>query len=158
VRARLFATATPEMKPRSDTIQFFFLLAGAALLTTLAIVKLPPFPELIHAPSTPFDRSAMPASAVSYRIFQAAAAVVPAGASVAVLAQPRDAMRETALHREAVALLPGRKVVPAALWGLPTGRESQADFLIVAGEIPSPSPGKLLLEMPRGTVWRRVRP
>ena len=146
------------MKPRSDTPQFFLLLCGAALLTALAIARLPRFPDLLHPPSTPFDRSAMPASAVSYRLFQAAAAVVPAGASVAVLAQPRDAMRETALHREAVALLPGRKVVPAALWGAPTGRESEADFLIVAGGIPSPSPGTLLLGMPRGSVWRRVRP
>jgi len=146
------------MKPRSDSSQFFFLLASAALLTALAIARLPAFPDLLKAPSTPFDRSAMPASAVSYRLFQAAAAVVPAGASVAVLAQPRDAMRETALHREAVALLPGRKVVPAALWGVPTGRELEADFLIMAGEIPSPPPGKLLLEMPRGSVWRRVRP
>jgi len=146
------------MRPRSDTFQFLLLLAGAALLTALAIARLPSFPDLVHPPSTPFDRSAMPASAVSYRLFQAAAAVVPAGASVAVLAQPRDAARETALHREAVALLPGRKVVPAALWGLPTGRESQADFLIVAGGIPSPPPGTLLLEMPRGTVFRRVRP
>ncbi len=146
------------MKPRSDSPQFFLLLGGAAALTALAIARLPPLPDLVHAPSTPFDRSAMPASAVSYRLFQAAAAVVPAGASVAVLSQPRDAVRETALHREAVALLPGRKVVPAALWGVPTGRESEADFLIVAGGTPSPSPGTFLLEMPRGTVWRRVRP
>jgi hypothetical protein len=100
----------------------------------------------------------MPASAVSYRLFRAAAAVVPAGASVAVLSQPRDAQRETALHREAVALLPGRKVVAAALWDTPTGRESEADFLIVAGGTPSPSPGTRLLEMPGGGVWRRVRP
>src|SRR5258706_389368 len=146
------------MKPRSDSPQFFLLLGGAALLTALAIARLPPLPDLAPAPSPPFDGSAMPASAVSYRLFQAAAAVVPAGASVAVLSQPRDAIRETALHREAVALLPGRKVVPAALWYAPTGRESEADFLIVAGGIPSPSPGTLLLEMPGGSVWRRVRP
>ena len=146
------------MKPRSDSPQFFILLGGAALLTALAIARLPPLPDLVHAPSTPFDRSAMPASAVSYRLFQAAAVVVPAGASVVALSQPRDAIRETALHREAVALLPGRKVVPAALWGAPTGRESEADFAIVAGGIPSPPPGRLLLEMPGGGVWRRVRP
>jgi hypothetical protein len=146
------------MKPRSDSPQFLLLLTGAGALTALAIATLPRFPDLVHAPSTPFDRSAMPASAVSYSLFQAAAAVVPAGASVVALSQPRDAVRETALHREAVALLPGRKVVPAALWGAPTGRESEADFAIVAGGIPSPSPGRLLLEMPGGGVWRRVRP
>jgi hypothetical protein len=100
----------------------------------------------------------MPASAESFRLFQAAAAVIPRAASVATLSQPRDARLETALHREAVALLPERRVVPAALWDVPTGREREADFLIVVGAIPSPAPGILLLEMPRGSVWRRVGP
>jgi len=99
----------------------------------------------------------MPASAESYRLFQAAAAVIPSGASVAPLSQPRDPVRETALHREAVALLPGRRVIPAALWDAPTHQEEGADFLIVAGPRPSPPPGTLLLETERGTVWRRVR-
>jgi hypothetical protein len=146
------------MKPRSEAPQFFLLLGGAAVFTALAIWRLPHFPDLLLAPSTPFDRSAMPASAESYRLFQAAAAVIPAGASVATLSQPREARQETALHREAVALLPGRRVVPAALWDTPTGREGEADFLIVSGAIPSPTPGTLLLETPRGSVWRRVRP
>jgi hypothetical protein len=146
------------MKLRSDAPQFFLLLGGAAVFVVLAIVRLPRFPDLLQAPSTPFDRGAMAASAESYRLFEAAAAVIPAGASVVTLSQPRDARRETALHREAVALLPGRKVVPAALWDAPTGREWEADFLIVAGAIPSPSPGTVLLEMPGGSVWRRARP
>jgi hypothetical protein len=146
------------MRARSEALQFSLLLGGAAILTAFAIWRLPRFPDLLQAPSTPFDRSAMPASAESYRLVQAAAGVIPAGASVATLSQPRDARRETALHRETVALLPGRKVVPAALWDVPTGREGEADFLIVAGAIPSPSPGMLLLEIPQGSVWRRVRP
>jgi hypothetical protein len=145
------------MRARSEAFQVFLLLGGAAILAALAIRRLPRIPDLLQAPSTPFDRSAMPASAESYRLFQAAATVIPPAASVATLSQPRDAKRETALHREAVALLPGRRVIPAALWDMPTGREGEADFLIVAGAIPSPAPGTLLLEMPRGSVWRRVR-
>jgi hypothetical protein len=145
------------MKPRSDSPQFFVLLAGAVVLTALAIVKLPRFSDLVHAPSTPFDRSAPEAAAV-YRLFQAAAAVIPPGASVAPLWQPRHPMRETELHRQAVALLPGRRVIPAALWDVPTGREAEAEFLVVAGPRPSPAPGTLLAETPRGSVWRRVRP
>jgi len=145
------------MRARSEAFQLFLLLGGAAILAALAIGRLPHFPDLLQAPSTPFDRSAMPASAESYRLFQAAAAVIPSGASVAPLSQPRDPVRETALHREAVALLPGRRVIPAALWDAPTHQEEGADFLIVAGPRPSPPPGTLLLETERGTVWRRVR-
>jgi hypothetical protein len=145
------------MKPRSDSPQFLFLLASAALLTALAVARLPPFPELVHAPSTPFDRSDPDAAAV-FRLFQAAAAVIPPGASVVPLSQPRHPVQETELHRDAVALLPGRKVIPAALWYVPTGREAEAEFLVVAGPRPSPAPGTLLAETPRGSVWRRVRP
>jgi hypothetical protein len=145
------------MKPRSDASQLFLLLGGAAILTALALARLPRSPDLFRAPSTPFDRSS-PDAAALYRLFQAAAAVIPSGATVAPLSQPRHPVRETELHREAVALLPGRKVIPAALWDQPTGREAQADYLIVAGPRPSPPPGMLLAETPRGSVWRRVRP
>jgi hypothetical protein len=145
------------MKPRSDAPRFFLLLGGAAVLTALAIGRLPGLSDLLDAPSTPFDRSD-PELADVYRLLQAAAAVIPPDASVAALSQPRHPARETELHREAVALLPGRKVIPAALWDVPTGREAEADFLIVAGPRPSPAPGRLLAETPRGSVWRRVRP
>jgi hypothetical protein len=145
------------MRPRPEAFQLFPLLGGAAILAALAIGRLPRYPDLLQPPLTPFDRSASPSSAESYRLFRAAAALIPQGATVATLSQPRDAKRETALHREAVALLPGRRVVPAALWDIPTGREGEADFLIVVGAVPTPAPGTLLLKMPRGSVWRRVR-
>jgi hypothetical protein len=143
--------------PRSDTPRFFLLLGGAAVLTALAFSKLPPFPGVLRPPSTPFDRSGMPNAVASFHLLQAAAAVIPPGTSVAPISQPRDPVRETELHREAVALLPQRKVIPAALWDAPTLQEGTADFLIVAGPRPSPPPGTLLLETERGTVWRRVR-
>jgi hypothetical protein len=146
------------MNPRSDTPQFFLLLGGAAVLTALAVSELPRFPDVLQAPTTPFDRSATQGTAAPYRLFQAAATVIPRGASVAPLSQPRDPVRETELHREAVALLPARRVIPAALWDAPTHQEEEADFLIVAGPRPSPPPGTLLLETPEGSVWRKARP
>jgi hypothetical protein len=142
------------VKPHSDVSQFFLLLAGAAALTALAITRLPPLPELLRAPSTPFDHSA-PAAVAQYRLFVEAAAVVPAGASVASICEPRDPTRETSLHREAFALLPGRNVLAAAVWGTPTHAEDQADYLIVVGPKPAPSRGSLILETPAGSVWRR---
>ena len=145
------------MKPHSDSPQFFLLLAGAAVLTALAVSRLPHFPEALQTPSTPFDRSGAPA-AFDYKLFHEAAAIVPPGASVAALSEPRNAVRETSLHRMAVALLPGRKVLPAALWDNPTHLEAQADFLIVAGGKPASPPGRLLLETPRGSVFRRDHP
>ena len=146
------------MKARTEIPQLLFLIAGAATLVALSISNLPPLPEALHAPSTPFDRGVIPGAADRYRLFSAAAAVIPIGASVAPLSQPRDPVRETTLHREAVALLPGRRVLPAALWDLPTGQETGADFLIVAGPLPSPPPGTLLAELPQGSIWRRARP
>jgi hypothetical protein len=145
------------MRPPRGAPQLFLFLGGAAVLTALAISRLSRYPDLFQTPTTPFDRSD-PKTAALYRLLQAAAAVIPPGASVVPLSQPRDPVTETDLHRQAVALLPGRNVVPAALWYVPTGREAEADFLIVAGPRPSPAPGTLLAETPRGSVWRRVRP
>ena len=63
------------------------------------------------------------------------------------------------LHRFAVALLPGRKIVPAALWGVPTAPDllAEADYEIVVGATTS-SPGRrLLLSTPEGSIWKRDR-
>lgn len=144
------------MKMRSDRPQFFIFFIGAAALTALSISRLPPFGELLRAPSTPFDRSAAAGAAPDFRLFWQAATVIPAGVSVSPLSQPRDPVRETTLHREAVALLPGRRVLPAATWNVPTRFEEQADFLIVAGPRPPSSPGALVLETAQGSVWRRT--
>ena len=144
------------MKALSDAPQLLLFLGGAATLTALAITRLSPLPALLHAPSTPFDRSAPPAAVAQYRLFVEAAAVVPAGASVASICSPRNPTCETVLHREAFALLPGRKVLAAAIWDTPTHSEDQADFLIVVGPKPASSPGRLVLETLAGSVWRRI--
>ncbi len=146
------------MKARSDTPQFVLLLTGAAALTALSLSRLPPVPDILHAPSTPFDRSAAAAAAPDYRFFREAAARIPRGVSVAPVCEPRDPERETTLHREAIGLLPGRKILPAAVWDLPTHLEEQADFLIVFGPRRSPPPGILVFENAKGSIWRRARP
>ncbi|HSP93413.1 MAG TPA: hypothetical protein VLU06_02595 [Thermoanaerobaculia bacterium] len=143
------------MRSRRDAPQLLLFLGGAATLTAFAITRLPPLTDLVHAPATPFDHSAPPAAVAQYRLFVEAAAVVPAGASVASLCAPRNPTCETVLHREAFALLPGRKVLAAAVWDTPTHSEDQADFLIIVGPKPATPPGSLVLETPAGSVWRR---
>jgi len=134
--------------------QTFLFLGGAAVLLALSILRLPPLPEIVHAPATPFDRT-KPGMALEYRLLQEAAALIPEGASVSVVCAPRNFTRETQLHREAVALLPGRKVIPAAVWETPTYADEQAEFLIVAGPHHARERGTALLETPLGSVWRR---
>jgi hypothetical protein len=146
------------MKAGSDAPQFVLLLTGAAALTALSVSQLPPLPDILRAPSTPFDHSATAAAAPDYRFLQEAAARIPWGVSVAPVCEPRDPARETTLHREAVGLLPGRKILPAAVWDSPTRLEDQAEFLIVIGPRPSPPPGILVFETEKGSVWRRTRP
>lgn len=143
------------MRVRSDAPQLVLFLGGAATLTVLAVTQLPPLPELLQAPDTPFDRSAASSAAPVYRLFWEAASLIPPGASVAPVSEPRDPVRETTLHRAAVALFPGRRVLPAAIWNTPTHAEDQADFLIVVGGRPARAPGELVLENRAGTLWRR---
>ncbi|HYV42113.1 MAG TPA: hypothetical protein VEO02_10030 [Thermoanaerobaculia bacterium] len=145
------------MKARSEVPQIVLLLAGAAALTALSVFRLPPMADILRAPSTPFDRSAAAAAAPDYSFLWEAAAHIPLGVSVAPVCEPRDPARETTLHREAVGLLPGRKILPAAVWNQPTHLEGQADFLIVFGPRPSSPPGILIFETEKGSVWRRVR-
>jgi hypothetical protein len=143
----------------SERPQNLLFLAGAVALTVLAFRELPPLPELLQAPATPFDRNPAAGIAADWRLFNEAAAVIPAGASVCAVAEPRNTGVETFLHREAVALLPGRKILAAALFDVPTHAEDRSEYLIVAGPSPAPPPrGERILSTPRGTVWRRPAP
>jgi len=144
-----------SQKPVTNVLDFFLLLGGAAVLTVLAAVELPPLSELFRAPETPFDRTMALAAAPEYRLLSESAAVIPLGVSVCAVAEPRNALRETWLHRGAVGLLPGRRIIPAAVWNTPTHDEDRAEFRIVAGPRPALPPGDLVLETPRGSVWRR---
>ena len=94
--------------------------------------------------------------APGYALVAAAVPVVPAGASVVVRTEPRDATAETYYHRFADALLPGRRALPASFYGRFTSPDvfRDADYVLIVGTRPAEPPGQLLLETPEGTVWR----
>lgn len=137
--------------------QSAILLAGSAVLAVWSVARLPPLRDLGRAPATPFDRTEARGLAVPTFLFLSrAAAVVPLGATATVVAQPRDPVAETALHPAGVALLPGRRVFPAAQWNAFSPEyELQAEYVLVLGPPPPVPPGRLVLAGPGGTVWRR---
>ncbi|MDQ6894539.1 MAG: hypothetical protein M3167_17925 [Acidobacteriota bacterium] len=123
-------------------------LAAAAVLAALAVSSLPPLP--FAAPGTPYDRS-IPAASADFALLSSAAKVIPAAASVAAATLPRDPSADIHLFRTSVALLPGRDLVPLAAAEAGTS----VDYLVVAGELPALPAWDLVLETPRGSVWRR---
>jgi len=158
-RILLVTNENKERRRAREAAHLAILLAGAAILLGLSIGALPWRSGVLRAPSTPFDNSLASAMASDFRLFAEADAVLPPGVSVTAISEPRDSGRETALHRAAIALLPRRKIYPAALWSLASPNlEAQADYIVVAGRKPSQAPGDLLLlEMPSGTIWKRRR-
>lgn len=131
-------------------------LAGAVILAASAIAILPWGARGL--PATPFERTD-PVLADAFRLLTAARATVPRGASVTVVGEPRDAVRETSLYGAAVALLDDRRVLPAAQWGAFTpGHELEAEYVVVSGAKPATAPGTPVAELPGGFVFRRNRP
>jgi hypothetical protein len=134
-------------------------VAGSAILAGFSVAALPFSRGLFRAPRTPYDASEATFTVPAWILLQRAAEVVPRDASVVVRVEPPDATNDSYLHRFAVALLPGRKIVPAALWGIPTPPEMlrDADYEVVVGNAPSRPAGRLLLSIPEGSVWKRKR-
>lgn len=132
-------------------------LLGSAVLAGFSIAALP-FSGLLRAPRTPYDASD-PTTAASFILLQRADGLIPRGASVVVRSGSPDPNADTYLHRFAVALLPGRRIVPAALWGVASDPRdlANAQYEILVGRPASPPSDQLLLEIPEGTVWRRDR-
>ena len=132
-------------------------LVGSAVLTAFSIAALPFSRGLFRVAQTPFDASDPAFAVPAFVLLQRAEAFVPRGASVIVRSEPSDATNDSYLHRFGVALLPGRKILPAALWGVPTPPDvtRDAEYEVVLGRAPSHAPGRLLVEIPEGTVWRR---
>ena len=93
----------------------------------------------------------------AWLVLERAASLVPRGAPVVVRTEPADPATDFYLHRFAVALLPGRRILPAALWGVATDPAGlvEADYEVIVGKRPPSPPGSLLLELPEGTVWKR---
>lgn len=128
-------------------------LAVAATLTGFALARLPPRPW--RAPGTPFDLS-IPAAARDFAFLSEAARVLPAGASVVAHAEPANPAADDALGRMAIALLPGRNVIPAAVWRVPNpDADARAEFIVIEGGFPAEGRGELVFQSGSGTVWRR---
>jgi hypothetical protein len=142
--------------PRSNSRPTLAPLAGAALLTALALWSLP-WKEGLGRPHTLVDRSTARALAPGFLLLDAAARVVPEKASFVVRTEPPDARFETWYHRLGVALLPGRRALVAASLGrfTPPADWSGAEYLVLVGPPPAEPPGELVLTAPGGTVWRR---
>jgi hypothetical protein len=132
-------------------------LAGATVLIAAMAATLPPPRALLRAPATPLDRSLARHLAPAFALIGEARRVVPEGARVTVTSEPLDPALDNVTHRLGVALLPGRSVFPAALFGQPSPEAaSQAEYVVVVGAAPGAKPGDLLLARPEGTVWRRT--
>jgi hypothetical protein len=145
------------MTGERERISRGILFAGSAAFAVLAVIRLPVPREMFRPPRTPFDRTESSATAPEYLFLTHAAAVVPRGAVVTVRSEPRDPTRETVLHFKAVALLPGRRVLPAAAWNVYTPEyDAQADYVLVFGPPPPAPPGRPILSDPNGTVWKRA--
>jgi len=147
----------PRVRRSVDSAQIL-ALAASALLTGLAIARLPPPGTWLNAPRTPYDRSEARDARDPFLLLQRAASVVPRGASVAVRTQSGDPSADSYLFRDAVGLLPGRRVLPVARWGTPTPELArEAQFLVLLGPLPTTPEGELLLSTSEGTIWRMSR-
>jgi hypothetical protein len=134
-------------------------LAGSAILAGFSVAALPFSRGLFRVPRTPYDANEASFLAPAWILLQRAAEIVPRDVSVVVRGEPPDATNDSYLHRFAVGLLPGRKIVPAAVWNVPTAPEDlrEADYEIVVGKTPPSPTGRLLLSIPEGSVWKRER-
>jgi hypothetical protein len=130
-------------------------LAGAALLAAIALRGVPWFAGLAPPP-TPFTHG-VAFLGPAYSLLRDAAPRIPAGASVVVLREPRDPGFESYFFRFALALLPGRRVLPAAMFDSFTLPETwaPAEYRIVVHGRPTSGEDELVLTTPSGTVWRR---
>ena len=143
--------------PLRQSVRLAAPLFGAAVLVAFAAASLPWKSGVFARPRTPFDRSAASSVAPGFALLRAEAEVIPAGAIVVARTEPRDPVHETYLHRFALALLPGREVLPAAYYGQATPPEvwGRAEYVVVVGARPADPPGTLLKETGEGSVWRR---
>ena len=142
---------------RRESVRLLAPLAGAAVLVAVSVARLPWADHPFARPRTPFDRSTAPGVAAGFALLRNAEGVIPPGGVVLVRTAPEDPTSETYFHRFAIALLPGREVLPAAYYGMPTPPEvwNRASYVVVVGGKPAQPPGRLLLETPDGTVWKR---
>lgn len=141
---------------RSTPVVVLAPLLGSAILLAFAAASVP-WKAVGRRPRTPFDASAASSVGPGYALLRDAAAVIPPGGSVVAFTEPRDPVSETYYHRFAISLLPGRRILPAALYGrfVDPATWTDAEFVAVVGARPAEPPGELVLSTADGTVWRR---
>jgi hypothetical protein len=134
-------------------------LIGSAILAAFSVGALPFSRGLFRVAQTPYDASDATFTRPAWILLTRADPLVPRGAAVLIRTEPPDPTNDMYLHRFGIGLLPGRKIVPAALWGVPTPADvvREAEYEIVVGKVPAVSPGRLLLQISEGSVWRRER-
>ena len=118
-----------------------------------------PGARLVGGPRTPFDPSAASAVASGYVLLPAAAAAIPRGPSVVVRAEPRDPIaRRTSTASRSRCCRAAARCRPA-FYGAFRAAEFRrdAEYVVVVGPGPRRRPGRLLLDTPEGSVWRRAR-
>lgn len=119
-----------------------------------------PWSEGLGHPRTLLDRSSARVLRPGYVLITEASGAIPEGSSFVVRTEPPDPELETWYHRLGVSLLPRRRALPSAYLGRFTAPEAwrDAEYLVLVGPKPREAPGRLVLETPSGTVWRRPRP
>jgi hypothetical protein len=144
------------LRLRTNAALDLVLTAGAALLAAMALAAVP-WKGAFVRPRTLLDASTrflVPA----YELAIDAGAVIPDGASFAVRREPPNADSQLLEQRVVDALLPGRRIRPDPVLGLPAAADwpPEVDYLIVVGPTPKDARGHLVLQASRGTVWRRT--
>jgi hypothetical protein len=142
---------------RRESLRLAAPVLGAAVLVAVTLAGLPWNDRPFDAPRTPFDRGAAKGIALAFALLRAAEGVIPRGGVLVMRSEPRDLAQDTYLYRFALALLPGREVVPAANYGVQTPPEvwGRAQYVVVLGKKPADPPGRLLLTTTDGTIWKR---
>lgn len=132
------------------------LFPAALLMTAVCLLQVPAPSRWIREDATPFDNGPTASVASAYDLLRNAATVVPDGARVLARTAVSDPRADTYLHRAAVALLPDRQVLPAAIsFDRGTGFETRADFVVVLGQLDSYPGFERVLATRHGSVWRR---
>ena len=129
------------------------------MLAAIALRGVPWYAGLAPPP-TPFSHG-VTFLGPAYSLLRDAAPRIPAGASVVVLSEPRQAGLESHFFRFALALLPGRRILPSAIFDdafMPPETWAAAEYRIVVRGRPTSGEDELVLATPSGTVWRRRKP
>lgn len=125
-------------------------------MTALCVQEIPWSSSRGSGPATPFDLGPVSSVGPAFGLLEAAADMIPRGAVVLARKDPPNAVADTYFFRGAIALLPERVVLPAAIsFRDNTANELQADFVILLGATDRYRNYRLLYKNRDGSIWRR---